>query len=187
MPAPIAELGVAWTRPNYPVVHAVPGRCRIRVARMRVDEALRSRLHHQLDNSPLVSSFRLNPACESVTIEHLGHIDALLDMLAQPGTVVVPLPVPPEDTPVVVLPGVTATRNNEAPVAGQWQLPDVPEQNSPTLVQHVQTRNQTATDPVLYVMQQVEAPPVLPVPDVAPVQTAPDAVLPTPARRQDRN
>ena len=100
---------------------------------------------------------------------------------------VVPLPVPPEDTPVVVLPGVTATRNNEAPVAGQLQLPDVPEQNSPTLVQQVQTLNQTATDPVLYVMQRVEAPPVLPVPDVAPVQTAPDAVLPTRARRQDRN
>jgi cation transport ATPase len=110
MPAPIAELGVAWTRPNYPVVHAVPGRCRIRVARMRVDEALRSRLHHQLDNSPLVSSFRLNPACESVTIEHLGHIDALLDMLAQPGTVVVARVATPTSLTVVEKPPASPFR-----------------------------------------------------------------------------
>jgi Cu2+-exporting ATPase len=83
---------LASTRANYQLLHAVPGRCRIRVARLRIDHAVRERISHRLSSSPLVSNFRLNPACESITIEHLGQFDALLDMLLQPSTMLVVLP-----------------------------------------------------------------------------------------------
>jgi len=89
MHAPISELSLPVTRASYQVLHAVPGRCRIRVARMRVDASLRERIHHQLSHSALVCSFRLNAACESVTIEHLGQIEALFDMLLQPRSLAV--------------------------------------------------------------------------------------------------
>jgi Cu2+-exporting ATPase len=80
---------VALPRASYQLLHEMPGRCRIRVSRMRVDALVRERVSHRLANSPLVSSFRLNAACESVTIEHLGQLDALFDMLLQPSTTLV--------------------------------------------------------------------------------------------------
>jgi cation-transporting P-type ATPase C len=77
---------------SYQLLHEVPGRCRIRVARLRVDQTVRERISQRLSNSPLVSNFRLNPACESITIEHKGQVDALLDMLLQPSTMLATLP-----------------------------------------------------------------------------------------------
>ena len=82
----------ASSRASYQLLHEVPGRCRIRVARLRVDKAVRERINHRLSSSPLVSSFRLNPACESITIEHMGQFDALLEMLFQPSTMLATLP-----------------------------------------------------------------------------------------------
>lgn len=82
----------APNRANYQLLHEVPGRCRIRVARLRVDMAVRERISHRLSSSPLVSNFRLNTACESITIEHMGKFDALLAMLLQPSTMLVTLP-----------------------------------------------------------------------------------------------
>ena len=82
----------APNRVNYQLLHEVPGRCRIRVARLRVDKAVRERISHRLSSSSLVSNFRLNPACDSITIEHMGKFDALLEMLLQPSTMLVTLP-----------------------------------------------------------------------------------------------
>ena len=86
-----ANASVAPSRASYQLLHEMPGRCRIRVARMRVDASVRERVSHRLANSPLVSSFRLNAACGSVTIEHSGQVDALFDMLMQPSTMLVTL------------------------------------------------------------------------------------------------
>lgn len=66
------------------LLHAVPGRCRLRIARLRVDSGVRRRLEMRLKSSPLVSSFRLNLACESVTVLHLGTIEALFALLLAP-------------------------------------------------------------------------------------------------------
>ena len=96
----------ALGRASYLLLHETPGRCRIRVARMRADASVRERVSHRLANSPLVSSFRLNPACESVTIEHLGQVDALMDWLSKPSTALAVLPAQP--------PPPTATDKNEA-------------------------------------------------------------------------
>jgi Cu2+-exporting ATPase len=64
---------------------------------MRTDAAVREGVRQRLANSSLVSSFRFNPACESVTIEHVGQVDALFDMLLQPSLMSVallPTPLP---------------------------------------------------------------------------------------------
>lgn len=66
------------------LLHAVPGRCRLRIARLRVDSGVRRRLEMRLRSSPLVSSFRLNLACESVTVVHQGTIEALFALLLAP-------------------------------------------------------------------------------------------------------
>jgi Cu2+-exporting ATPase len=84
MPEPKPEGRLAPASANYLLLHATPGRCRIRVARLRADAAVRERISHRLGNSPLVSHYRLNPACESVTVEHLGTVEALFDMLLLP-------------------------------------------------------------------------------------------------------
>jgi cation-transporting P-type ATPase C len=87
----------ALHRASYQLLHDIPGRCRIRVARMRTDAAVREGVRQRLANSSLVSSFRFNPACESVTIEHVGQVDALFDMLLQPSLMSVallPTPLP---------------------------------------------------------------------------------------------
>jgi Cu2+-exporting ATPase len=84
------NVSLTLTDTSYQLLHMTPGRCRIRVARMRVDAAVRERVSHRLGNSPLVSRFRLNPACESVTVEHLGSVEALVDMLLLP-TLLLPL------------------------------------------------------------------------------------------------
>jgi len=87
----------ALHRESYQLLHDIPGRCRIRVARMRTDAAVREGVRQRLANSSLVSSFRFNPACESVTIEHVGQVDALFDMLLQPSLMSVallPTPLP---------------------------------------------------------------------------------------------
>ena len=90
----------ALGRASYLLLHETPGRCRIRVARMRADASVRERVSHRLANSPLVSSFRLNPACESVTIEHLGQVDALMDWLSKPSTALaVKRDIPPHGSP----------------------------------------------------------------------------------------
>lgn len=70
------------------VLHAVPGRCRLRVSRLRADSAVRQRVELRLRSSPLVSSFRLNLACESVTVEHQGALEALLVLLLAPAAAV---------------------------------------------------------------------------------------------------
>lgn len=70
--------------PRLLVLHAVPGRCRLRVQRLRADAAVRQRMEQRLSNSPLVSGFRLNAACDSITVEHLGAIEALFEMLLAP-------------------------------------------------------------------------------------------------------
>ena len=84
MANPETRLALADT--GYALVHSAPGRCRIRVARLRADASVRERVSHRLGNSPLVSSFRLNPACESVTVVHLCALDALFDLLLLPVT-----------------------------------------------------------------------------------------------------
>lgn len=75
---------LALNNAHYMLLHMTPGRCRIRVTRLRADAAVRERITHRLGNSPLVSSFRLNPACESVTVEHLCTVEALFEMLLLP-------------------------------------------------------------------------------------------------------
>jgi cation-transporting P-type ATPase C len=72
------------------VLHEVPGRCRLRVSRLRVDRVLRESVERRLKASPLVDSFRFNLACESVTVEHQGPIETLFALLLEPGTVSVP-------------------------------------------------------------------------------------------------
>lgn len=71
--------------PRFMVLHEVPGRCRLRVARLRVDRLLRESVERRLRSSPLVESFRFNLACESVTVEHQGSIEALFALLLAPG------------------------------------------------------------------------------------------------------
>lgn len=66
------------------LIHATPGRCRIRVARLRTDAALRVRLSDRLGNSPHVSSFRLNPACESITVSYHCALEELYNLLCLP-------------------------------------------------------------------------------------------------------
>lgn len=67
------------------LLHAVPGRCRLRISRLRADGGVRRRLEYRLRSSPLVSSYRLNLACESVTVEYLGTLAALFALLLAPG------------------------------------------------------------------------------------------------------
>jgi Cu2+-exporting ATPase len=100
MHTPNPEASLAPSGANYLLLHQMPGRCRIRVARMRADATVRECISHRLGNSPLVSSFRLNPACESVTVEHLGPVEALLEMLLQP-SVLLPLTTPTSQTAVI--------------------------------------------------------------------------------------
>ncbi|MDD5335190.1 MAG: heavy metal translocating P-type ATPase, partial [Rhodoferax sp.] len=71
--------------PRFMVLHEVPGRCRLRVARLRVDRVLRENVERRLRSSPLVESFRFNLACESVTVQHQGPIEALFALLLAPG------------------------------------------------------------------------------------------------------
>lgn len=66
------------------LLHAVPGRCRLRVSRLRADTLVRRGVELRLRSSPMVSNFRLNLACESVTVEHLGTIEALFALLLTP-------------------------------------------------------------------------------------------------------
>jgi Cu2+-exporting ATPase len=73
--------------PNVAVLHQVPGRCRLRVARLRHDGLLRQRLERHLTTSPLVASFRVNLACESITVVHLCSIDILMTLLLQPANI----------------------------------------------------------------------------------------------------
>lgn len=97
MHEPNPEACLALSGPGYFLLHETPGRCRIRVARMRADAAVRERVSHRLGNSPLVSHFRLNPACESVTVEHLCSVEALFEMLLLPSPL---LPVPIASHPI---------------------------------------------------------------------------------------
>ncbi len=78
--------GVVLADTGYHLLHATPGRCRIRVSRMRADLSVREHVSRRLGNSPHVSSYRLNPACESVTVEHACALDALFDLLLLPLT-----------------------------------------------------------------------------------------------------
>ena len=86
---------LASPRDSYVLLHEMPGRCRIRVARMRVDASVRDGVSHRLTSSPLVCKFRINTSCESVTIEHLGQVDAVFDMLLQPSLLPAVLPARP--------------------------------------------------------------------------------------------
>ena len=69
---------------DYVLLHQAPGRCRFRVARLRADGSLQERIRHRLGNSSSVSNFRLNTACESLTVVHTGTVSALLDLLTAP-------------------------------------------------------------------------------------------------------
>lgn len=68
------------------LLHAVPGRCRLRVSRLRVDTVMRRGVELRLRSSPLVSNFRLNLACESVVVEHVGTIESLFALLLTPSS-----------------------------------------------------------------------------------------------------
>ncbi len=68
-------------------MHEVPGRCRLRVSRLRLDRVVREALERRLKASPLVNSFRFNLACESVTVEHQGDIENLFALLLEPATI----------------------------------------------------------------------------------------------------
>jgi Cu2+-exporting ATPase len=92
MHEPNPESHRTLTNSSYLLLHMTPGRCRIRVARLRADASVRERVSHRLSNSALVSHFRLNPACESVTVEHLGTVEALFEMLLLP-SLLLPVPV----------------------------------------------------------------------------------------------
>jgi Cu2+-exporting ATPase len=71
---------------DYRLLHEAPGRCRIRVSRLRADAALRERISERLSASTLVSSFRMNTSCESVTVVHAGSAAALFEMLRAPSS-----------------------------------------------------------------------------------------------------
>jgi Cu2+-exporting ATPase len=72
------------TRPCFTVLHEVKGRCRLRISRLRLDRALRERVERNLQNNPLVTGFRFNLACESVTVDFHGSIEALVARLGEP-------------------------------------------------------------------------------------------------------
>ena len=75
---------LSFTDQGYHLLHAAPGRCRIRVARLRADPEVRKRVDHHLSHSPLISSFRVNLACESVTVIHLCALEDLFNLLCLP-------------------------------------------------------------------------------------------------------
>ncbi len=82
---------------DYHLLHEAPGRCRFRIPRLRTDAALRDSISQRLQSSTGVSSFRLNAACESVTVVHCGSVNALFQLLtahASELAVVVPKPMP---------------------------------------------------------------------------------------------
>jgi Cu2+-exporting ATPase len=78
--------GAAALIPDISVLHEVAGRCRLRVARLRFDGAIRQGLTQRLTESPLVASFRFNLSCESITVVHVGSIAPLFVLLSQPIT-----------------------------------------------------------------------------------------------------
>jgi len=84
-----AAITPAWA-PRLLVLHALPGRCRLRVSRLGVDAMVRDRVEGHLKTSPLVASFRINLACDSVTINHDGPLGGLLALLHEPLTLALP-------------------------------------------------------------------------------------------------
>ena len=77
--------GPALQSTHVTLLHAMPGRCRLRISRLRVDSAMRNRVEWRLQNSALVSNFRLNLACESVIVEFQGTLELLMALLLAPG------------------------------------------------------------------------------------------------------
>ncbi len=73
--------GSTAVTPVFKVLHEVPGRCRMRVSRLRADRLMREHVEKRLKASPLVSNFRFNLACESVTVEYQGVIETLIELL----------------------------------------------------------------------------------------------------------
>jgi Cu2+-exporting ATPase len=76
----------AWT-PGLQVLHELPGRCRLRVMRLRVDGIVREHVERRLTASPLVANFRFNLSCDSVTIDHEGPLEVLVALLRAPASV----------------------------------------------------------------------------------------------------
>lgn len=90
------------------VLHAIPGRCRLRIAGLRGDAMVRRQMEENLKASPLVAGFHFNLACESVTITYRGTIDTILAMLRAP-------------RPVALLPDAVACPAKALPPAGGEQ------------------------------------------------------------------
>jgi Cu2+-exporting ATPase len=52
------------------LVHAIPGRCRLRLSGLGDDAALRRAVAACLDEHPLIDAFRINVQCDSLVVEH---------------------------------------------------------------------------------------------------------------------
>ena len=87
VPYGVRDLQICGSPPastlHFVVLHEVPGRCRLRVSRLRVDRLVRESLEQRLKAIPLVDSFRFNLACESVTVEYQGVIETLFALLLE--------------------------------------------------------------------------------------------------------
>ena len=85
--APLEKLPAV--QPCFTVLHAMQGRCRLRINRLRLDRALRERVERSLQNNPRVTRFRFNLACESVTVDFHGSVEALVARLEAPTEIAV--------------------------------------------------------------------------------------------------
>jgi Cu2+-exporting ATPase len=73
----------ARTLPGSPftLLHAVPGRCRVRVPRLRHEPRLRQALEACLRAEALVVSFRFNLECDSLTVQHSASLELVITVL----------------------------------------------------------------------------------------------------------
>lgn len=62
------------------LLHAVPGRCRLRIAGLS-DPQVRAEVEHRLQADEQVRRLRINPACDSLVVEHRGPTEAIVTRL----------------------------------------------------------------------------------------------------------
>jgi manganese/zinc-transporting P-type ATPase C len=63
------------------LLHAVPGRCRLRVPRLRHDAKLQQNIERCLGAEPQVVAFRFNLDCDSLTVQHSGAVEVIVALL----------------------------------------------------------------------------------------------------------
>lgn len=66
---------------SFTLLHSVPGRCRLRVPRLRQDPELRQSIEQCLVTEARVAAFRFNLECDSLTVQHSGTVDLVVAIL----------------------------------------------------------------------------------------------------------